>query len=475
MRHLRAWALSSDRRTWVAVFLSTWVVYLLTAHWRSGQVSDTKAAIWPAWVFVHHGTFYLDHVRNLPHNEWFQHYGTHLVSNRTMGVVLAGVPVCAALSWTGLSPEHLNALNGSLLGALAIAFLYLVFRTLVTQRVALAATAVLAFGTSMWTVAGAETWPQSVDALCAALALLAVARARYWLAGLALAPAIMTRPHMALAAAVLGVWLTVARRSLRPGIGIGVPSAAGLGLLLWWNSWMFGGASVAGGYGSYAGHVTGAPGDHGPVAYLENAAGAFFTPGVGLFVFTPVALVATYAIVRHCRDKDIPAWVRAACAGGVAYELMQLRLNLYTGGGGFYGNRLLIELGVLSSPLAVVACARWTAWHPWRRFTLAFLAGWSVATRAVGALLAYYLVGSSLAGDPWTSYYPADVVRAAGVNGLLVVIPAVACLAVFTVHAYRAATHDPGDRSGSPSAKITLAEREMRDAGPVVPESRSSS
>lgn len=52
----------------------------------------TVAACWPAWQFVRAGHFYLEDVAGLPDDVWFSDALGQVVSNRTAGVILAGVP-----------------------------------------------------------------------------------------------------------------------------------------------------------------------------------------------------------------------------------------------------------------------------------------------------------------------------------------------------------------------------------------------
>ena len=53
------WLFASDRRSYLVVFFATLGIYALTAHYFTGQISDTQAVPWPAYEFVHHGTFRL--------------------------------------------------------------------------------------------------------------------------------------------------------------------------------------------------------------------------------------------------------------------------------------------------------------------------------------------------------------------------------------------------------------------------------
>jgi hypothetical protein len=434
----RAWRLvaSSNRVWWLAVLSAVVPLYLVTAHWSSGQVDDTQAAAWTAWNVAHHGSFVLDNrPAGLPDLIWFQPLGDHLVTFRSMGAILGLVPIALLLSWTGLGPEHLNALNAAIMTAATIATLSVLLRQLVHDRLAIAATAVVAFGTSLWTVAASETWPQTADALYLSLALLAVSRRRWWWAGIALAPAIATRPHLALVALVLGIGLGISERSLRAVVGIGVPSALGMAALISWNRWIFGAWSVGGAYTGHEQAMTTVPDSPAILlTWLTNAAGAFISPGVGLFLFCPVAALAGWWIVAARREA--PAWAWWALLGGLAYQAVQLYLNAFQGGGGFYGNRLVIELVVLATPLAVVTYGQWSSHSARRRVLVTGLASVAVALHAIGALLSWYLVGTP-AGADWTRFYPAVVVSHSGLTGVVVTTTASACAAVYVLHRLR--------------------------------------
>lgn len=432
-------------------------VYLLTAHWSSGQVDDTQAAIWPAWNFVHHGSFLLDNrPTGMPDLVWFQQVDGHLVSHRMMGAILANVPLCAALVWSGLSPEHLNALNGALMTACTVATMSLLLRRLVGDRFALVVTLVLAFGMPLWTTTAAETWPHTLDILCLALALFAVSRSRWWLAGLALAPAMTSRPHLAVVALVLGVGLAVSRRSVRPMVGIGLPTSVGMAVLVAWNRWMFGVWSVGGAYRGQEQKMTSVPSSSDVVSsWLSNVAGAFVSPGVGLFIFCPVALLAVWWIGGARRH--LPDWVNLALIGGLLYQAVQLHLDVFHGGGQFYGNRLVTELVVLATPAAALGYVRWKRESRVRQTFAVALAGVGVATHAVGALLSPYLVGGS-AGADWTRYYPLAVVQQAGVQGWVVGGTASAAVVLVTLLSWRGATPtmlDPRTRSTPRSDEST--------------------
>lgn len=421
--------LASDRDSaaWVRAVVAILPVYLVTAHWNEGQVSDCVAAIWPAWNLAHHGTFYLEHATGMPDLPWFTVSGGHVVSGRMMGVLLIGVPFAYLTSLTSLSPEATGALTAAVVTTLALANIHVLLRTLV-GRFALPATAVLAFGTTLWTTAGAELWTHGPDALWLSAGMLAASRHRYWLAGLAMAPAVMTRPHLAVVAAALGTSLALSERRLRPLWQVGVPTAAGLGGLVLWNAWYFGSAMLgARTYDGRLGKLTAAPTGGAAAQWAGNAVGAFVSPACGVLLYSPVLLVLLVSAPAGWRAA--PAWVRGAAVGGMLYEAVQLRLNGYTGGGGFYGNRLVVEMLVLVAPLLAVGLGtRWGAAGRGYRRSIAVLSVASLAMRAFGALSYGYWWGTSSSALVW---YPAVVARALGI--LALPVAAVSVLAAVAV------------------------------------------
>jgi hypothetical protein len=407
----------SGKATWRGVFAVVAAIYLVTSHWWTGQNPDSVAAAWPAWQFVHHGTFDLSGVVGRPDNEWFLHSGDQLVSNRMPGVVLAGVPANVLLLWTRLTPEQIGALAAAVISAAAIANIALLLRQLVQPRLAIAVSAVLAFGTGMWTVASAELWTHGPDAFWLSLGLLLFSRGRYLPAGLALAPLVLTRPHLAVVIAVLGLWEAADKRSLRPCLALGVPASVALATLVLWNRWLFGDSTLGGGGYTYAASNAA----RSPWAAMDqfgiNVAGTLFSGWCGALLFTPALLVLALAMPHGWRVA--PPWARAALAGGIAYQVIQFRINSYTGGGAFFGNRLILEFFVLATPLAALGYAQWSAGRPRRIVVMTVLSALSIAIHGTGAVLADYRIGGGF--SDWTAWYPVLVVRASGISGVIVV------------------------------------------------------
>jgi hypothetical protein len=405
----------SGQRTWIGVFALTLVIFAVTSHWWTGQVSDTIAASWPAWQLAHHGTLDLTGA-HLPHVDGFLQLNGAVVAARTMGVVLIAVPVNLLLGWTSLTAEQTGAFTGSLVTAIAVANVALVLRTLVTPRRAVLAALVLAFGTGMWTVASAELWTHGPTTMWLSLGLVFLSRERLWLAGCALAPAITTRPHLSVAIAIIGLSLGWAKRSLWPVVALAIPAVAAVGVLLAWNTWYFGQTTITSPpYGGAIG-VAARPLTEGLSTFGIAVLGTLVSGWCGILLYTPVIVVLLIALPLGWRAA--PPYARGAMLGGLAYLAIQLRVDTFTGGGTFYGNRLVLELFVLSTPVLAVGYARWSADRPWRVTITTSLAAVSIAIHATGVLLADYRVGGNF--SLWTSWYPVIVVRAAGSVGLLV-------------------------------------------------------
>jgi hypothetical protein len=444
--------LDSDRGLWLAIFAVFASVYALTAHWTFPGL-DTEAAAWPAWSLVHRGTLNLLGIAHLPQNAWFIHAHGQLLSNRTIGVVLAGVPANALLGWTGITPAAAAALTAVVLTAAAVATTAVVLRSLAGLSWALGATLVVGFGTAMWTVSATELWTHSPDALWLALVMFALSRRRYALAGLAFVPALLTRPHLAVAGLAIAFWLTVAERSWRPLVRIAVPVIGGLFAVVTVNHAIYGAWSLTGGYGLVGYSATSIAGTGGSwsapfVTVGHNLLGALFSPRCGVFLYTPVALVGLLGLPRGFRSA--PRWTHAAAFGGCAYELAQSKINLFTGGSLFFSNRLIIECLLLCTPLLVHCALRWTRTRP-RAAITAVLAAAAVAMHAMGALLP--TPGASPAYiQPWRDWLLLFWLRNAGPVGQLkaVVVVLVALAALKALADLRASKPaSSGARPGS--------------------------
>ena len=210
--------------------------------------------------------------------------------------------------------------------------------------------------TTMWAVASDALWQHGPAAMWIALAIYLVARSHLGWAGLAFGAAILTRPHLALIAAAVGLFLAVSRRSVVPALKIGVGSLLGLAALLWYNWWVWGSLSVTGGYGDD--FVSNAQSiDVG--AYVLNVFGAMTDPFHGLLAYSPFLLILIPGLHKAWRNS--PDWAKGASIGGILYLLVQLKANRFSGGEGFVGYRYPLEALTASAVVLFLSYQHWVS------------------------------------------------------------------------------------------------------------------
>jgi alpha-1,2-mannosyltransferase len=277
------------------------------------------------------------------------------------------------------------ALAASTYAAAAAGFLAVLFRKLLTTRQALAAAFLAALGTSTWSVSADQLWPHGPDQLLLVVGTLLLAKEQHVGTGIAYGLAILVRTHLAAAAAVVGIWDTVRKRSLKPALLVGVPSALGLAGLLWYTRHVYGRPDVNAGYGGEFGGYPTRELANPTTNYFENIAGFLVSPERGVLVVSPFLLLLLPGLRRAWQVA--PAWVRSSAVGGLAYLAIQARINYFSGGSRFWGYRLTIETLTLCAPLLVLAWREWTAKKVWRRRAFAGLAVLSVGVQTIGATM----------------------------------------------------------------------------------------
>lgn len=348
-------------------------LYALTAEWGFSANVDAVAAGIPAWSLATEGTLFVDEAASV--NPWIVETDDGWVSNRPPGLIAVGVP-----AYLVTRPEVFT--NGPatatavVVTVLALVVLYITLCRVVGDRVALVATAVIGAGTSTWQISAEALWPHGPGQLWAAVAMLALSGAAFGGAGWMLALALLTRPLTAVSTFTVGISEAWQRRSIRPLIFIGLPVTLGLVALVIYNRVVFGGVSISGGYGSrFVDRLATQPvGDH-----LRNVVGYFLSPENGIFVWSPVTLVAAAGVFTVWRT--LPDWARSGLLAGLAYILVHARLNRVSGGVPF-GYRYPLEALILAAPaLTLGAYALWNRSPMWRRVVL-IAAGTSVLLQA---------------------------------------------------------------------------------------------
>jgi hypothetical protein len=226
--------------------------------------------------------------------------------------------------------------------------------------------------TSMWAVASATLWQHGPGAMWVALGVLLAARSQLLWSGSAFGAAILTRPHLAIIAACVGIFMAVSDRDMRPAVKVGLGATAGLAGLVWFNWWVWGTPTITGGYGGgFTENLLEADGG----AFLINVGRSLVDLEHGLLVYSPFLLVLAPGF-RSAWRAAAP-WVRGAAVGGTIYLLIQLKANRFSGGDGFTGYRYPLETLTAAGTFLFLAYLMWVQGKPVakRFFWVCVLAG----------------------------------------------------------------------------------------------------
>jgi hypothetical protein len=442
LRHmLGTYEAMSGGRRWCVVFATCTLLYVATANYGPAFFIDSVAAAQPAWHVAKHGHLYIDDgSTRLPF--YVPGVGGHLFSSRAPGIIGAAVPLY--LVFPSVPPGTPSgvpaALTAVLFSAAAIATLTRVLETLIGRTRALAGGLLAAFGTSMWSVAASELFPHGIDALWLSSALWSLTKRRFWIAGIFLGIGIVTRPHIAVVALILGLGAGLAAKRLGPVVGIGLPSLTALATLVAYNKLVFGALNIRGGYTEYVnaplrGELLASRWD-----YVLNILGTLVSGPRGLLVLSPFLLMLIPGIWKSW--PHAPGWVRSAAIAGLAYQVGQWQTQSFKDGflGGwlFYSYRYPLEFLILCSPLLAMSYQAWIAGRPIRTWWFESLAFLSVWIHGIGACV--YVLDRDMPLDEWFGWSPAVALiaapPAAAVLGVLGLVPAV-CLSLWRLRHLR--------------------------------------
>jgi len=348
------WDRRRDGRALVGLVLIAWLVYLATATYDSYQINDNRAVNLSAWSLGVLGTLELpEHWKG--GNRWIvEGRDGALHTNRFPGAILWAAPFHAAaerLAGSGVA-DHAVFLNHAPGGvaaasvtALAVGASFLVFRRLANRRLAVTTTVFMAFGTAVWSVSADSMWTHGLTHLTLMLGVLGVAKQRYARGGAAFAVAVLTRPHVAVVPAVMGVWESITQRRWRPMLVVGVTSLCGVAMLAAYSQWLFETWLPIAGY-----NVPDSIGDDRllVLTLVERTAFTLAHPVRGVLIYAP-ALVVLLPFLRH-GWRTSPDWARSAALAGSLYLLVQVGYS-WAGGADFFGSRMTLETLVLLSPL----------------------------------------------------------------------------------------------------------------------------
>jgi alpha-1,2-mannosyltransferase len=275
------------------------------------------------------------------------------------------------------------AITAAVVAAISVGLLALAFQHLTDTRTALIAAYFAGLGTGVWSVAADSLWQHGPAMLWIVAGVLLSVEHQAW-SGLAFGAAVLTRPHTALVAAGNGLYQTWKGRSLKPALKIGIGASLGLAALIGFNAAVFGGASVSGGYtSSFAERAA----SFNLLTWGRNIILALVDPARGLLVYSPFLLLLLPGLPAAWRKA--PAWVKGSALGGLAYILLQLKANRFSGGDTFWGYRYPLEMLAATAPLLLLSYTEWLRHRSeMLRRVFVYAAGASILLTTVGAI--YY-------------------------------------------------------------------------------------
>jgi hypothetical protein len=355
----------------IALLLILVPLFATRGHWNNEGNPDTVAVGVAAWQLANNGTIDLSEFQVIADNQteldrWyvFDRKG-RIVSNRAPGLIALATPTYAVWSHRSYSnaPATVVALTTT---TLAVVILWRLFTFIVSLRFATMSAAVLGLGTTTWVISASELWPHGPGQLWAAMVAASVFAGSYAATGIALGLSITTRPITAVFAAAIGLREAWRLRSMKPLLYVGALSTVGLAVVLFYNRWLFGVASVTGGYSSS--FTTGAVERFALADYARNVLQMFFGATHGFLVVSSILGVATYGGVWAW--KRIPGWARTLALSSLAYLLVHAFSNRASGGLAAY-YRYPLEPIALASPFLVLgAHALWERGRVWRAVIL---------------------------------------------------------------------------------------------------------
>lgn len=340
------------------------IVLLVHATSPNVEITDSIRAIPVAQSIARRGTLSLDHFRETmpqPGNNISDVDG-HLYGNYPWGISLFAVPVLLAVDGAHLlgvgpgvegriaevgSDWEFQVVTMSLVVSLTTVVIYQIgLEALVVagprrrQRYALAAALVFSFGTAAWSTASRSYWQHGPSMLMLSLAVWVAVRARSdpqalrWL-GVPLAASYFMRPTNVVPVVLFTLWVLICHRRYLVHHVAGM--AAVFAAFAMVNLTAYG--SVLQPYFTEERRVrTG-----GELA--EALAGNLVSPSRGLFVFSPVLLLAIAGFVLQRRARRLDG-LDVLLASSVVLHWLSISLFAYPAwwGGHSYGPRLFSDV-----------------------------------------------------------------------------------------------------------------------------------
>jgi len=281
-------------------------------------------------------------------------------------------------------------------------FVFLVAAAALGSRRAFLLALIYGLCTCVWSTSSQALWQHGPTELFLAMGCYFLLRrerpSAFW-AGIAFSLAVACRPTAILVLAAVALMFALRdRRALVRLVAGALPVGV---LLLVYGLVIFGHAFSTGQTGMGSEVALGKTGsaDLWQTPLYLGSLGLFVSPGRGLLVYSPVAVVALGGMLRVWRDRKEHALQALSLAAVVMFVLAAKWFDWW--GGWCYGYRPIVDLTILLAFLAVLVVP-WVCARRGRRLVVLVLAGWSFLVQALGAY-AYDVSG-------WNGRWAYDVV-----------------------------------------------------------------
>lgn len=340
------WSALSGRANLIASVLLLLIFIGGAVKWANeGNNVDVIAAAFPGWHLVENGTLELSAYAGA--NPWFVETETGVWSNRSPGIVgVSAVSYLLTMPFTNgfeMWPSAGAAVVMTFVSVLIVAAAARGER----EELFLPTLLLLGAGSATWGVASGQLWPHGPAQLGVAIAVWFYTRDKFWGAGVGLAIAILIRPPVAVLALILGLGLGWIRRSWRPVLGIGAPSAIAGGLVLAYNQALFGSFSPAASYEAAGGSF----GGRGGAGWFSNFLDGLFSLQIGLLTWSSWILVTLVAVAFAW--KRVTPEHKLAVLGAFVFLGVHYWLNRASGGLP-YNYRYPIEVLAVLAPALMI-------------------------------------------------------------------------------------------------------------------------
>ena len=394
-------------RRWRAGLVLGAVVFVIHSLSPSPQSGDSRLSLVVAWQLLTTGSIDLSGIPTVEGLAWtgdlISTADGRLVPFFPWPPMLLALPGALILAAVGVDPAALSISDPNLTwivevptASLIVAVTAVVIRRLVldagdrwsTPGTAWIAAGAFAFATIAWSTGSRALWQQTVSMLVLVLALLAIQRrgrggAWPYLIGVFAALALVVRPTNVVIVVPLLAWMLVAAKphALRGLLGGAAVLIAFLGL-----SWVFYGTALPPYY------LPTRLGDTPVYDLVESLAVHLVSPGRGLLIYVPIALLALVGVGLRMATRTMSG-LQVALGIGIIAQI-GIIAKFGSTNGFTYGPRLLLDIVPLLVLLAVptLAALPRPGGHRERR-PLAVLAavgvvavlGWGLFVNATGA------------------------------------------------------------------------------------------